>query len=189
MSKHFTCPLVAQRFEGTFHVFALAKTFHFSAERRAAQTLTLYLPKNFTFCARVHGFEFYLLCPCAGHQGAASRCRLRCAPCKAVALLKVRSPKSAIFGGGKYTIVFLRRGFPSFCGIVSRSRTILTRKNSPFPPSFARGACSFGKCARRILEVSLGKSAILPRLILSKKQKGKEQVRHKPRLPFRFLLV
>ena len=35
----------------------------------------------------------------------------------------------------------------------------------PFPPSFARGACSFGKCARRILEVTLGKSAILPRFI------------------------
>ena len=32
MSKHFTCPLVAQRFEGTFHVFAKAKTFHFCAE-------------------------------------------------------------------------------------------------------------------------------------------------------------
>ena len=31
MSKHFTCPLVALRFEGTFHVFAKAKTFHFSA--------------------------------------------------------------------------------------------------------------------------------------------------------------
>ena len=32
-SKHFTCPLVALRFEGTFHVFAnvLAKTFHFCA--------------------------------------------------------------------------------------------------------------------------------------------------------------
>ena len=30
---HFTCPLVALRFEGTFHVFALqAKTFHFCAE-------------------------------------------------------------------------------------------------------------------------------------------------------------
>ena len=30
---HFTCPLVALRFEGTFHVFAnvLAKTFHFCA--------------------------------------------------------------------------------------------------------------------------------------------------------------
>ena len=60
------------------------------------------------------------------------------------------------------------------------SRARLTRKNSPLPPSFARGACSFGKCARRILEVTLcsfgkcarrilevtlGKSAILPRFI------------------------
>ena len=78
MSEHFTCPLVAQRFEGIFHVFAKAKTFHFSAERKVAQTLSLYLPKNFTFCARVHGFEFYLLCPCAGHQGAASRCLPYC---------------------------------------------------------------------------------------------------------------
>ena len=33
MSGHFTCPLVALRFEGTFHVFVnkLAKTFHFCA--------------------------------------------------------------------------------------------------------------------------------------------------------------
>ena len=36
---------------------------------------------------------------------------------------------------------------------------------------------------------TLGKSVILPRLILSKKQKGKGQVRHKPRLPFRFSLA
>ena len=32
MSKHFTCLLVALRFEGTFHVFAKEKTFHFCAE-------------------------------------------------------------------------------------------------------------------------------------------------------------
>ena len=57
---------------------------------------------------------------------------------EAVASFKVRSPKSAIFGGEKYTIVFLRRGFPSFCGRASRSRARLTRKNSPLPPSFAR---------------------------------------------------
>ena len=58
MSKHFTCPLVAQRFEGTFHVFAKAKTFHFSAERRVVQTLSLYLPKNFTSVATRHAFAY-----------------------------------------------------------------------------------------------------------------------------------
>ena len=31
MSKHFTRSFVAQRFKSAFHVFALAKTFHFSA--------------------------------------------------------------------------------------------------------------------------------------------------------------
>ena len=54
---------------------------------------------------------------------------------EAVASFKVRSPKSAIFGGGKYTIVFLRRGFLSFCGRVSKFRARLTRKNSRFPPT------------------------------------------------------
>ena len=58
MSKHFTCPLVAQRFEGIFHVFVKAKTFHFSAERKAAQTLLLYLPKNFTSVAARHAFAY-----------------------------------------------------------------------------------------------------------------------------------
>ena len=48
----------------------------------------------------------------------------------------------------------------SFCGRVSRFRARLTRKNSRFPPSFARGACSFGKCARRILEVTASKISI-----------------------------
>ena len=32
MSKHFTRSFVAQRFKSAFHVFALAKTFHFCAE-------------------------------------------------------------------------------------------------------------------------------------------------------------
>ena len=32
----------------------------------------------------------------------------------------------------------MRRSFPSFCGRASRSRAILTRKNSPLPPSLAR---------------------------------------------------
>ena len=58
MSKHFTYPLVAQRFEGTFHVFAKAKTFHFSAERRVAQTLSLYLPKNFTSVEARHASAY-----------------------------------------------------------------------------------------------------------------------------------
>ena len=31
MSKHFTRSFVAQRFKSAFHVFAKAKTFHFSA--------------------------------------------------------------------------------------------------------------------------------------------------------------
>ena len=41
----------------------------------------------------VAGIKLYL--------GAASRCRLRCAPRGTVVPLKVRSPKSAVFGGGK----------------------------------------------------------------------------------------
>ena len=42
MSGHFTCPLVALRFEGTFHVFAkvLAKTFHFCAAVYVRLSLT-----------------------------------------------------------------------------------------------------------------------------------------------------
>ena len=51
MSKHFTRSFVAQRFKSAFHVFANAKTFHFSAERKAEQKLLLYLPKNFTSVA------------------------------------------------------------------------------------------------------------------------------------------
>ena len=39
----------------------------------------------------------------------------------------------------------MRRGFLSFCGRVSRSRTRLTRKNSHFPPSIARVASHFRK--------------------------------------------
>ena len=54
---------------------------------------------------------------------------------EAVASFNVRSPKNAIFGGVKYTIDCLRRGFLSFCGRVSRSHTRLTRKNSRFPPT------------------------------------------------------
>ena len=56
MSKHFTRSFVAQRIKSAFHVFASAKTFHFSAERKAAQMLSLYLPKNFTSVARAHNF-------------------------------------------------------------------------------------------------------------------------------------
>ena len=67
MSKHFTCPLVAQRIKSAFHVFALAKTFHFSAEGRAAQTLSLYLPKNFTSVAARHAFA-YRYCSAAQYE-------------------------------------------------------------------------------------------------------------------------
>ena len=65
MSRHFTCPLVALRFEGTFHVFAnvLAKTFHFSAEKEAALAQPLYLPKNFTSGARAYTFRLSLIAP------------------------------------------------------------------------------------------------------------------------------
>ncbi len=78
MSRHFTCPLVALRFEGTFHVFAnvLAKTFHFSAEREAALAQPLYLPKNFTSGARAHTFAYRSLRPCAGHKGCSVTLRV-----------------------------------------------------------------------------------------------------------------
>ena len=58
---------------------------------------------------------------------------------EAVASFKVRSPKSAIFGGGSLTF---------FGCSVTLSLALLR---------------SFGKCARRILEVTLGKSVVLPR--------------------------
>ena len=45
MSKHFTRSFVAQRFKSAFHVFALAKTFHFCAE--------VPWQKHFTFARKI----------------------------------------------------------------------------------------------------------------------------------------
>ena len=84
---------------------------------------------------------------------------------EAVASFKVRSPKSAIFGGGKYTIVFLRRGFLSFCGRVSRFRARLIRKNSRFPPSFARFTSLIRKMRTAHFRGDARKNAILLRFI------------------------
>ena len=55
---HFTCPLVALRFEGTFHVFALAKTFHFCAEDMLASCSLLSAQK---FHVRSKGARFRTL--------------------------------------------------------------------------------------------------------------------------------
>ena len=53
---HFTCPLVALRFEGTFHVFTnfLVKTFHFCADNIRSHTARSYPRKNFTSEAARH---------------------------------------------------------------------------------------------------------------------------------------
>ena len=52
---------------------------HFTFARKiCSHTARSYPRKNFTFCARVHDFALCLLCPCAGHQGAASRCLPYC---------------------------------------------------------------------------------------------------------------
>ena len=55
----------------------------------------------------------------------------------------------------------------------ARARYALPRKFTSFRPHSRDKSHSFGKCARRILEVTLSKSVVLPRLILSKNRKGK----------------
>ena len=63
MSKHFTCPLVAQRFEGTFHVFAKAKTFHFSAERKGGANVTLLSAEKFHVLRKGAQLRIILIAP------------------------------------------------------------------------------------------------------------------------------
>ena len=64
-----------------------------------------------------------------------------------------------------HTIVFLRRGFLSFCGRVSKSRARLTRKNSRFPPSFARFISLIRKMRTAHFRGNACKNAVLPRFI------------------------
>ena len=58
MSKHFTRSFVAQRFKSAFHVFALAKTFHFCAEDMLAYCSLLSAQK---FHVRSNGARFRTL--------------------------------------------------------------------------------------------------------------------------------
>ena len=60
--------------------------------------------------------------------------RLRYASCKAAALLKVRSPKSAIFGGGKSHDRFLEARFSLFL------RESVKVSRSPYPQKFTLSA-------------------------------------------------
>ena len=100
----------------------------------------------------VAGIKLYL--------GAASRCRAMLyrgnSPLSACAALRARQPPCSKCAHRK--VRFSVAGIKLYLGAASRCRTILTRKNSPLPPSLARLACSFGKCARRILEVTLAKT-------------------------------
>ena len=70
---HFTCPLVAQRFEGTFHVFALAKTFHFCAEDTLAYC-SLLSAQKFHVRSGAARFHLLILPRCAGHQARSAAC-------------------------------------------------------------------------------------------------------------------
>ena len=75
MSKHFTRSFVAQRFKSAFHVFALAKTFHFCAEDTLAYC-SLLSAQKFHVRSGAARFRLLILPRRAGHQCAAHAARL-----------------------------------------------------------------------------------------------------------------
>ncbi len=89
---------------------------------------------------------------------ACAALRARQSPCSKCAHRKVR---------------FSVAGIKLYLGAASRCRTILTRKNSPLPPSLARQVALVRKTCTASFRGNACKNAVLPRLILSKNRKGK----------------
>ena len=167
------CPFVFRLFEGTPRHSKIKRT---DGDICATYHCFIFLRRSFpSFCGTRYRVSRLVLPQKFTSSAAAGAAR------KAVALPKVRSPKSAVFGGGILhlpgcSVTLPLHKFRSFGKCARRILEVRSPKSAVFGGGILhlpgcsvtlplRVFRSLGKCARRILEVTLGKSVILPRFI------------------------